>query len=103
MENNYVRLVGKVKADAEQVAGRLTFTIEVLDGKGTRLWFDCLCTKSSAAFDKLEGFVSRDEPIEVEGHLVKNAGTETTRVGATRIEVKTTTVMVYVDDVKTED
>lgn len=103
MENNYVRLVGTVKQNAENVSGRLQFAIEVPNEKGTKMWFDCMCTSHSAAFDELEGFVNEGEPIEVIGHLVKNTSTEYGKVGNSRMEVKTTNIVVYVDEVVTEE
>lgn len=103
MDNNFVRLTGTVKSSAENVAGRLAFTVEVTNEKGTRLWFDCVCTKRSAAFADLDGFVNAGEPIEVTGHLVKDTTTEYGRIGNTRVECKTTRVLVYVDEVTTEE
>ena len=103
MENNYVRLVGTIKRNSEAVGGRLEFTLEVLNAKGDKLWFDCVCTRNSEAYGQLEGFVNEGEPIEVIGHLVKNSLTERTRLGDTRIETRTTRVGVYVDEVVTEE
>ena len=103
MGNNSVHLIGTVKGDSEHVSGRLAFTIEVPNQKGTKMWFDCMTTSHSDAFATLEGFVNDAEPIEVIGHLVKNTSTEYGKVGNSRIEVKTTSVLVYVDEVVTED
>lgn len=103
MDNNSVHLIGTVKQSTEEVSGRLTFTVEVPNEKGTKMWFDCVCTNRSNAFVALEGFVNEGEPIEVIGHLVKDVRTETGKIGNSRIEVKTTSVAVYVDDVITED
>ena len=103
MENNYVRLVGTATGEAKARGGKIQFTLNVPNGKGDWMFFDCLTTKSSEAFDKLEGFVNEGECLEVEGHLIKNTKTDTGKVGNTRIETKTTCVMVYVDDVTTEE
>lgn len=103
MENNSVHLIGTVKQSAEQASGRLSFTIEVPNEKGTKLWFDCICTSHSEAFETLEGFVNEGEPIEVIGHLIKNVSTEYGKIGNSRIEVKTTSVIIYVDNVLTQE
>ena len=103
MENNFVRLSGEVRSAAESSGGRLEFTMTVLNGKGDKLWFDCVTTKHSEAFGKLEGFVNEGEVIEVSGHLVKSTKTEVGRVGDTRIETKNTRILIYVDDVTTEE
>lgn len=103
MDNNSVHLIGTVKNSAEDVSGRLTFTIEVPNEKGTKMWFDCVCTNRSDAFSALDGFVNAGERIEVVGHLVKNVETESGKIGNSRIEVKTTNVYVYVDEVIVED
>lgn len=103
MENNSVHLIGTIKADSEGEHGRLSFTVEVPNEKGTKMWFDCVCTNRSPAWAQLEGFVNGSEPIEVLGHLIKDTKTDYGRVGGSKIEVKTTSVLVYVDDVITED
>ena len=103
VENNSVHLVGEVKAPAGDIGGRLEFTLTVKNGKGTDMWFDCVTTRNSTAHAKLEGFVNEGELLDVSGHLVKSTKTEQGRVGNTRIETKTTQILVYVDDVITEE
>lgn len=101
--NNYVHLVGTVKRDATQGNGVLDFAVEVPNEKGTIQIFDCRLTERSDAWEKLEGFVSEAELIEVIGHLEKRTNTDGVRVSGVWVEVRNTTTVIYVDDVITED
>lgn len=104
MENNYVHLVGTVKRAEEASGGRIEFTIEVPDRKGTNIWFDCVCSRRSEAFAALDGFVNEGEPMEVMGHLEKHTTNKSMKVGhACSIDARATDVVVYVDEVITED
>jgi hypothetical protein len=101
--NNYVHLIGTVKRNATQGSGVMDFAVEVPNEKGTIQIFDCRLTERSDAWDKLDGFVSEGEPIEVIGHLEKRTNTDGVRVSGVWVEVRNTTTVIYVDDAITED
>lgn len=103
MDNNFVHLIGTVKRDATQGDGVMDFAIEVPNERGTLQIFDCRLTQRSDAWDELEGFVNEGEPIEIIGHLEKRTTTDGTRVSGVWVEVRNTTVIIYVDKVVTED
>lgn len=102
MNNNYVRLVGTVKRDAEaQDMGNgvkaLYFALEVESITGRLEIFDCKMTDQSPAYEQLEGFVSAGEPLTVIGHLEKRTYTNSERLSGAMVEVRNTTIRVYVD------
>lgn len=109
MDNNEVRLHGTVKRNAECVTERgsriLDFALEVWSDKNSRLdVFDCRTTDGSAAMEELEGFVTEGEELEVEGHLEKSTKSERQRMaGGVMVEVRNTSIVVYVDDVIEEE
>ena len=103
MDNNFVHLIGTVKRDATQGDGVMDFAIEVPNHKGTMQIFDCRLTQRSEAWDDLEGFVNEGEPIEIMGHLEKRTTTDGARINGVWIDVRTTSTIIYVDKVVTED
>lgn len=102
-DNNFVRMVGTVKRDASEGEGVLDFAIEVPNERGTKNIFDCRTTRRSDAWQALEGFVNEGETIEIIGHLEKRTCSEGVRVAGVWVDVRTTNVIIYVDNVVTED
>lgn len=104
MGDNVVRLRGHVKRSVECATERgtriLDFAIEVWSDKNNRLdVFDCRTTDGSNAMEELEGFVTEGELLEVEGHLEKSTSSERQRMAGVMVEVRHTSIVVYVDEV----
>lgn len=104
---NIVQLSGTVKRDAEASASNgcevLDFALDVVNAKGRHDIFDCRITSMSDAYEQLEGFVNEGESMEVIGHLEKLTRTDRQRMAGSMVEVRSTSTVVYVDNIIEED
>jgi len=106
MTFNEVRLTGTVKRSAEAGTTKdggqvLDFALEVYNADADRMdIFDCRLTGQSDAMDKLGGYVEAGETIGVIGHLERRTSTANARLAGSWVEVRTTSVCVYVDDIE---
>lgn len=99
MQNNFVRLAGTVKREAEAGSGILDFALEVVNERGRLDIYDCRLTSQSDAYEQLEGFVNEGEPLEVVGHLERRTVTKEERVGLVMVTTRYTTTLVYVENI----
>lgn len=99
MQNNFVRLAGTVKREAEAGSGILDFALEVMNERGRLDIYDCRLTSQSDAYEQLEGFVNEGEPLEVVGHLERRTVTKEERVGLVMVTTRYTTTLVYVENI----
>lgn len=97
MENNHVRLVGRVKADAEETTIRkgltvIDFTL-IVEGEGNQraTYVDCVAY-GDVAHEQVDGELNKGELVTLEGHLTFR--TVTNRDGSKR-----SALIVYVDDI----